>query len=66
MGHVQRSDRRHVQALSKRKTKTRNETGELREENRQLRELIAHLSELAVTQITEEAESGEQSAGTED
>ena len=50
----------------KRKTKTRNETGELREENRQLRELIAHLSELAVTQITEEAESGEQSAGTED
>ena len=66
MGHVQRSDRRRAQSLSKRKTKTRNEIGELREENRQLRELIAHLSELAVTQITEEAESGEQSASTED
>ena len=66
MGHVQRSDRRRAQALSKRKTKTRNEIGELREENRQLRELIAHLSELAVTQITEAVESGEQSASTED
>jgi hypothetical protein len=66
MGHIQRSDRHRAQALSNRKAKTRNEIGELREENRQLRELIAHLSKLTVTQITEAAESGEQSASTED
>jgi len=47
MGRVQRSDRHRVQALSKHKVKTRDKIGELREENRKLRELVAHLSKLA-------------------
>jgi len=65
MGHIQRSERHRAQALSRRKAKTRNEIGELREENRQLRELVAHLSKLALTRITEPAEPEEQSAGAE-
>ena len=56
MGRTQRSDRHRAQALPKRKIKTRNEIEELREENRRLRELVAHLS------ITEAAEPGEGSA----
>ena len=66
MGRIRRSGRHRAQALSKHKVKTRDKIGELREENRKLRELVAHLSELAVTQITEAVESGEQSASTED
>jgi hypothetical protein len=37
----------------------------LREENRKLRELVAHLSKLALTRITESAEPEEQAANTE-
>jgi hypothetical protein len=44
-----------------RKVKSRNEVEELREENRQLRELVAKLSKLAVGRTTEGAESGEPS-----
>ena len=54
-----------VQTLPKRKPKSRNELEELREENKQLREVVARLSELVLTQIAEAAEPGEQSA-TED
>jgi hypothetical protein len=60
MGHAQRSNRAQ---LPKRKPSIRNEIEELREENRQLRELVAHLSKLAVARITEAAESEEQPAG---
>jgi hypothetical protein len=45
--------------------RARNEIKELREENRQLRELVAHLSQLALTRITEAAKPGEQVAGAE-
>jgi hypothetical protein len=38
--------------------RARNEIQELREENRQLRELVAHLSQLALTRITEAAKPG--------
>jgi hypothetical protein len=62
MGRTQRSNRHRAQALPKRKIKTRNEIEELREENRRLRELVAHLSKLALTRITEAAEPGEGSA----
>ena len=58
MGRILRSDRHRAQALPKRKVKTRNEIEELREENRQLRELVAHLSKLALERVTEIAESG--------
>ena len=61
MGHDQRSNR--AQLLPKRKRSTRNEIEELREENRQLRELVAHLSKLAIARITEAAESEEEQAG---
>jgi hypothetical protein len=61
MGRIQRSDRHRAQALPKRKVKTRNEIEELREENRQLRELVAHLSKLALGRISEAAEPKEQS-----
>ena len=60
MGHAQRSNRAQ---LPKRKPSTRNEIEELREENRQLRELVAHLSKLAIARITEAAESEEEQAG---
>jgi len=65
MGHVQRSGRHRAQALSKHKVKTRDKIGELREENRKLRELVAHLSKLALTRIAESSEPEEQSANTE-
>jgi hypothetical protein len=65
MGHAQKSHDRGVQILPTRKRKARNELEELREENKQLREVVAHLSELVLTQIVEAAEPGEQSA-TED
>jgi hypothetical protein len=51
--------------LPKRKVKSQNEIEELREENRQLRELVAHLSKLALERITEPAESREPSADNE-
>jgi hypothetical protein len=65
MGRTPRSDRYRAQALPKRKIKTRDEIEELREENRKLRELVAHLSKVAVARITEAAEPGEQSASAE-
>ena len=65
MGRIQRSNRHRIQALPKRKIKTRNEIEELREENRQLRELVAHLSKIALGLITEAAEPEEQSASAE-
>jgi hypothetical protein len=61
MGHAQRSNR--AQLLPKRKPSTRNEIEQLREENRQLRELVAHLSKLAIARIAEAAESEEEQAG---
>jgi hypothetical protein len=64
MGRILRSDR-HRASLPKRKVKTRNKIEELREENRKLRELVAHLSKLALTRIAEAAEPEEQSANTE-
>ena len=65
MGRIQRSDRHCAQAPSKHKVKTRDKIEELREENRKLRELVAHLSKLALTRIAESAEPEEQSANTE-
>ncbi len=54
MGRAQQSGR-----TSKRKPEGGDEIEKLREENKQLRELVAHLSKLAVVQIIEPAESGE-------
>ena len=65
MGRTPRSDRYRARALPKRKLKTRDEVEELREENRKLRELVAHLSKLALTRITESTEPEEQPANTE-
>jgi hypothetical protein len=65
MGRTPRSDRYRARALPKRKLKTRDEVEELREENRKLRELVAHLSKVAVTRITEAAEPVERSASAE-
>ena len=64
MGRIQRSDRHRAQALPKRKAKSQNEVEELREENRQLRELVAKLSS-AVERITEGAEPGQPSGNNE-
>ena len=49
----------------KAKNTTQNQLVELSEENRRLRELVAHLSKLALGRITEAAEPEEQSAGAE-
>jgi hypothetical protein len=65
MGRLQRSDRHRAQAFPKRKVKTRNEIEKLREENRRLRELVTHLSKLALDRIIEAAEPEEQSASAE-
>lgn len=59
MGRVLRSDRHRARALPKRTVKARNEIEELREENRRLRELVAHLSKLALERVTEAAEPSE-------
>ena len=64
MSHIERSDRRQAQ-VPKRRIKPRSEIQRLREENRQLRELVVHLSKLAVTQITQAVETGEHSAPAE-
>jgi len=63
MGRIRRSDRHRAQAPSKHKVKPRDKIGELREENRKLRELVAHLSKLAIARIAEAAESEEEQAG---
>jgi hypothetical protein len=60
MGRILRTDRHRAQASPKRKSQ--GEIEELREENRRLRELVAHLSKLAVERITETVEPGEPSA----
>jgi hypothetical protein len=60
MGRILRTDRHRAQASPKRKGQ--NEIKELREENRRLRELVAHLSKLAVERITETVEPAEPSA----
>ena len=60
MGRILRTDRHRAQALPKRKGQ--NEIEELREENRQLRELVARLSKLAVERITDTVDPGEPSA----
>jgi hypothetical protein len=60
MGRIQRPGGRHAQALPKHKIKTVNEIEELREENRQLRELVAHLSKLVLVRIAEATQSEEQ------
>ena len=65
MWRIRRSDRHRVQAPPKHKVRTRDKIGELQEENRKLRELVAHLSKLALTRITEPAEHEEQPANTE-
>ena len=65
MGRIQRADRHRAQALPKRKVKTQTKIEELREENRRLRELVAHLSKLALGRITEAAKAEEQAAGAE-
>jgi hypothetical protein len=65
MGRTPRSDRYRARALPKRKLKTRDEVEELREENRKLRELVAHLSKVALARITEAAEPVERSASAE-
>jgi hypothetical protein len=59
MGHAQQSYGRAAQTRASRKR--RNELEELREENKQLRETVAHLSELVLTQIAGAAEPKEQS-----
>ena len=64
MERIRRSDRHRAQAPSKHKVRTRDKIGELQEENRKLRELVAHLSKLALTRITESAEPEEQPANT--
>jgi hypothetical protein len=65
MGRIRRSDSHRAQAPSKHKVRTWDKIGELQEENRKLRELVAHLSKLALTRITESAEPEEQPANTE-
>jgi hypothetical protein len=57
MGRIQRSGRRKIRIL--------NEIEELREENRQLRELVAHLSKLALVRIADSTQSEEQAARTD-
>jgi transposase-like protein len=59
MGRVLRSARHRAQAPPKRAVKAQNEIEELREENRRLRELVAHLSKIALERVTEAAEPGE-------
>src|SRR5207248_1043486 len=54
MGRMQGSSRRNIRIL--------NEIEELREENRQLRELVAHLSKLVLVRITDAIRSEEQPA----
>jgi hypothetical protein len=57
MGRIQRSGARKIRTL--------NEIDELREENRQLRELVAHLSKLVLVRIADATRSEEQTADTD-
>lgn len=61
MGRTPRSGRYRAQALPKPKTETPNEIERLRKENRQLRELVAHLAKVALDRIADAAKSGEES-----
>ena len=55
MGRTPRSDRHRGQALPKPKIEPENEIEQLREENRQLRELVAHLTKLTLDRIADAA-----------
>jgi len=57
MGRIQRSGGRKIRAL--------NEIEELREENRQLRELVANLSKLVLLRITDAQSEEEQLANAD-
>jgi hypothetical protein len=57
MGRIQRSGRRKIRTL--------NEIEELREENRQLRELVAHLSKLVLVRIADATRSEEPTTRTD-
>jgi hypothetical protein len=57
MGRIQRSGGRKIRTL--------NEIEELREENRQLRELVAHLSKLVLVRIADASRSEERTADTD-
>ena len=61
MGRTSRSHRYRAQALPKPKNKPTNEIEQLRKENRQLRELVAHLTKLALDRITDAAKIGQKS-----
>jgi hypothetical protein len=62
MGYAQKLYGRAAQIWPSRKRETGNELEVLREENKQLRETVAHLSELVLTQIAGVTEPKEQSA----
>jgi hypothetical protein len=49
------SDRHRAQALPKPKIEFKDEIEQLREENRQLRELVAHLAKLTMDRIADAA-----------
>ncbi len=66
MGYAQKVYGRAAQIWLLRKRKTGNELEELRAENKQLRQTVAHLSELILSEIAEATEPKEQSAGAED
>ena len=61
MGRTPRSNRYRAQALPKPKIKPQNELAQLREENRQLRELVAHLTKLTLDRIADAAKPEEES-----
>jgi hypothetical protein len=61
MGRTPRSGRYRAQAPPKPKIKTPDEIEQLRKENRQLRELVAHLAKLALDRIADAAKPGEES-----
>jgi hypothetical protein len=61
MGRTPRSDRHRAQALPKPKIQPQNEIEQLREENRQLRELVAHLAKLTLDRIADAAKPEEES-----
>ena len=52
MGRTPRSDRHRTQALPKPKIEPKNEIEQLREENQQLRELVAHLAKPWIELLT--------------
>ena len=66
MGRAKESHGRAARIRSSRKRKTRNELEELRQENKQLLETVAHLSKLVLTQIAVAVELREQPASAED